>query len=624
MLSIDPSSPFRGGALLGDRIRLTEHFLDPGVFIRSMATRGALGGLAEAALQTALLMDAAGKDDVFLETVGVGQAEVDVIDHADSVVLVLIPGSGDSIQALKAGVMEIPDIIVVNKSDHPLTDTMVREIRGVLSLAPQEGWRVPIVKTEAARGEGVEALAEKLAEHRAHVEAEGTLSERRRRNLMNEVLGIATVRLRRALEETLRDDPEVQALLGRGRRPPAGPGQRRERRARPRRGRSRRGRPSRRGLSRSSSSPLQRAGRALESRHAEGDPWFACAVALSRRCAPLPSPAGNGQLAAVADGTPRHAQPRRQRRCGRCRSPDAGQITELAFSPGRQPARVRQGGRSSRCSTSPRGGSLPLTAGASATPTRRGRPTALTIGFRRGGADLPRRGGTRRPRPSRPLSCPTRAPTDIAWAPDLQAFTRRRRGALVGRVSTCRRRSRASRRGRRTSTRSRSRRRRRSVDDRAGGGQVKPVLGGAGRPRRAGRRTRARWSTRRAREVRTRRRSPAGGAAAARAGRRARRRRVDWQPCVRERDRRAASRSRRRAAARLAATATTQADQPVDLPAPPCTDPAGRPLTLVVVKAPEHGTLAGLRYTPAPGFSGQDAVAYRVSNGVAESETRTA
>src|SRR3954451_12535263 len=131
VLSIDPSSPFRGGALLGDRIRLTEHFLDPGVFIRSMATRGALGGLAEAALQAALLMDAAGKDDVFLETVGVGQAEVDVIDHADSVVLVLIPGSGDSIQALKAGVMEFPDIIVVNKADHPLTDTMVREVRGV-------------------------------------------------------------------------------------------------------------------------------------------------------------------------------------------------------------------------------------------------------------------------------------------------------------------------------------------------------------------------------------------------------------------------------------------------------------------------------------------------------------
>ena len=213
VLSIDPSSPFRGGALLGDRIRLSEHFLDPGVFIRSMATRGALGGMAEAALQAALLMDAAGKDDVFLETVGVGQAEVDVIDHADSVVLVLIPGSGDSIQALKAGVMEIPDVIVVNKADHPLTDTMVREIRGVLSLAPQEGWRVPIVRTEATRGQGVEELAAALEEHRRHVEAEGTLAERRRRNLMNEVLGLATVRLRRALEASLRSDPQAQELL---------------------------------------------------------------------------------------------------------------------------------------------------------------------------------------------------------------------------------------------------------------------------------------------------------------------------------------------------------------------------------------------------------------------------
>ena len=214
VLSIDPSSPFRGGALLGDRIRLSEHFLDAGVFIRSMATRGALGGLAEAALQAALLMDAAGKDDVLLETVGVGQAEVDVIDHADSVVLVLIPGSGDSIQALKAGIMEIPDVIVVNKADHPLTDTMVREIRGVLSLAPAEGgWVVPIVKMEALRGEGVEELAAKLAEHRAFVEAEGRLSERRRRNLFNEVLGLATVRLRRELEASLREDPEVQSLL---------------------------------------------------------------------------------------------------------------------------------------------------------------------------------------------------------------------------------------------------------------------------------------------------------------------------------------------------------------------------------------------------------------------------
>src|SRR3989441_5043528 len=149
VLSIDPSSPFTRGALLGDRIRLSDHFLDAGVFIRSMASRGSLGGLSEATLQAALLMDASGKDDVLLETVGVGQAEVDIIDHADTIVLVLMPGSGDSIQALKAGVMEIPDVIVVNKADHPLTDTMVREIRGVLSLGPKTSWRIPSVRTQA-------------------------------------------------------------------------------------------------------------------------------------------------------------------------------------------------------------------------------------------------------------------------------------------------------------------------------------------------------------------------------------------------------------------------------------------------------------------------------------------
>ena len=215
VLSIDPSSPFTQGALLGDRIRLADHFLDAGVFIRSMANRGALGGLSEAALQAALLMDAAGKDDVFVETVGVGQAEVDIIDHADTIVLVLQPGSGDSIQALKAGIMEIPDIIVVNKADHPLTDTMVREVRGVLSLAPQEGWRPPIVRAEAARGEGVDELVEHLAAHRAHIEEEGTLDQRRRRNLRNEVVALATARMRRRLEESLRDDSEVQDLLDR-------------------------------------------------------------------------------------------------------------------------------------------------------------------------------------------------------------------------------------------------------------------------------------------------------------------------------------------------------------------------------------------------------------------------
>jgi LAO/AO transport system kinase len=222
VLSIDPSSPFTHGALLGDRIRLSEHFLDQGVFIRSMANRGALGGLSEAALQAALLLDAAGRDDVFVETVGVGQAEIDIIDHADTIVLVLMPGSGDSIQALKAGVMEIPDVIVINKADHPLTDTMVREIRGVLSLAnlddrseedSAQRWRVPIVKTEATHGVGLDELVGRLREHREHILAAGQLQERRRRNLHNEVLAIATARMRRRLEEELDEDEEFKNLI---------------------------------------------------------------------------------------------------------------------------------------------------------------------------------------------------------------------------------------------------------------------------------------------------------------------------------------------------------------------------------------------------------------------------
>jgi LAO/AO transport system kinase len=218
VLSIDPSSPFTQGALLGDRIRLTEHFLDPGVFIRSMANRGALGGLSEAALQAALLLDAAGREDIYIETVGVGQAEIDIIDHADTIVLVLMPGSGDSIQALKAGVMEIPDVIVVNKADHPLTDTMVREIRSVLSLANLEdsergGWRVPIIRTEATHGRGVEELVQSLSEHGEHLRAAGELERRRGRHLRSEVLAIAAARMRRRLEEELGGDPRFQGLL---------------------------------------------------------------------------------------------------------------------------------------------------------------------------------------------------------------------------------------------------------------------------------------------------------------------------------------------------------------------------------------------------------------------------
>jgi LAO/AO transport system kinase len=213
VLSIDPSSPFTQGALLGDRIRLAEHFLDEGVYIRSMASRGALGGLSEATLQALLLLDASGKDDVFLETVGVGQAEIDIIDHADTVVLVLMPGSGDSVQALKAGVMEIPDVIVVNKAEHPLTDSMVREIRGVLALGPAGDWDVPVLRTEASEGEGVPELADAIDDHHRFIKESGTLDERRRRNLMNEVLELATARLRRQLEHSILGDAEVTELL---------------------------------------------------------------------------------------------------------------------------------------------------------------------------------------------------------------------------------------------------------------------------------------------------------------------------------------------------------------------------------------------------------------------------
>jgi LAO/AO transport system kinase len=179
-----------------------------------MASRGALGGLSEAALQVALVMDAAGKDDVLIETVGVGQAEIDIVDHADTIILALMPGSGDSIQALKAGVMEIPDIIVVNKADHPMTDTMVREVKGVLALSHEEGrWKVPVLRTEAMDGVGVDVLAEKIDEHRAFIEVQGTLAERRARNLRSEVVGIATSRMRRQLEAWAAEDPGTAELL---------------------------------------------------------------------------------------------------------------------------------------------------------------------------------------------------------------------------------------------------------------------------------------------------------------------------------------------------------------------------------------------------------------------------
>jgi LAO/AO transport system kinase len=213
VISVDPSSPFTKGAVLGDRIRLSDHFLDPGVFIRSMATRGHLGGIAEATLQAALLLDASGKDVLFLETVGTGQSEIEISRVADTVVLVLMPGSGDAVQALKAGIMEIPDAIAINKMDHPAAKTMLSEVRSILSLDKERAWRPPIVLTEAMRGENVPELWEKIDAHRAFLEAEGELERRRRRNLAGEVFAVASGRAKAHLERAVEGDPELRRLL---------------------------------------------------------------------------------------------------------------------------------------------------------------------------------------------------------------------------------------------------------------------------------------------------------------------------------------------------------------------------------------------------------------------------
>ncbi len=213
VISVDPSSPFSQGALLGDRIRLTDHFLDPGVYIRSMGTRGHLGGLAEATLQALLLLDASGRDVLMLETVGTGQSEVEVVGVVDTVVLVLMPGSGDSIQALKAGIMEIPDVIVVNKRDHPMAKTMLNEVRAILTLDRESEWKTPIVLTEAAKGEGIEELWDAIEKHRAHLEESGGLADRRSRNLGREVFAVASARAKRYLEVSVENDPELERLL---------------------------------------------------------------------------------------------------------------------------------------------------------------------------------------------------------------------------------------------------------------------------------------------------------------------------------------------------------------------------------------------------------------------------
>ena len=209
VISVDPSSPFTQGALLGDRIRLADHFLDPGVYIRSMGTRGHVGGLAEATLQALLLLDAFGKDVVFLETVGTGQSDVGVLSIADTVVLALQPGSGDSVQALKAGIMEIPDVIAVNKADHPLARTTAADVRQVLALGPADTPKPPIILTEALNGSGVDELWAAIDAHAA----EPGLEERRRHNLAAEVFAVASARARRHLEAAVAGDPELARLL---------------------------------------------------------------------------------------------------------------------------------------------------------------------------------------------------------------------------------------------------------------------------------------------------------------------------------------------------------------------------------------------------------------------------
>src|SRR6478672_761308 len=213
VVSVDPSSPFTRGALLGDRIRLADHFLDAEVYIRSMGTRGHLGGLAEATLQALLLVDASGKDIVFLETVGTGQSEVEVVGIADVVLLVLMPGSGDAVQALKAGIMEIPDVIVVNKMDHPGAKTMLQEVRSIVALDPDRERRPPILLTDAVRGEGVPELWQALTARHDRLEERGELARRRERNLSGEVETLAVARLRERAREAMAANAEVRAAV---------------------------------------------------------------------------------------------------------------------------------------------------------------------------------------------------------------------------------------------------------------------------------------------------------------------------------------------------------------------------------------------------------------------------
>ena len=213
VVSVDPSSPFSNGAILGDRIRLSDHFLDHGVFIRSMGSRGHLGGLASGSRLAALAMEAAGMDVVLYETVGVGQGEVEVASAADTVVLALQPGAGDAVQALKAGVMEIADVFCINKADHPRAKGAASEVRSILEIGQEldpDPWFPPIVMTRGDTGEGVEELKESIEKHRAYLGESGKLEERRRAALKQFVVEWATDRLEREMRGRLeREDTET-------------------------------------------------------------------------------------------------------------------------------------------------------------------------------------------------------------------------------------------------------------------------------------------------------------------------------------------------------------------------------------------------------------------------------
>ncbi|WP_435771975.1 methylmalonyl Co-A mutase-associated GTPase MeaB [Nocardioides sp. SYSU DS0651] len=198
VLAVDPSSPFSGGALLGDRIRMSEHATDPGVFIRSMAARGHLGGLSWATPQALRVLDVAGFDVILVETVGVGQSEVEISRLADTTAVLLAPGMGDGIQAAKAGLLEIGDVYVINKADRDGADQVRRDLRTMLSMAerPEGAWRPPVLKTVASQGEGAAAVVDALEEHRAHAEASGELASRRARRAREEIEAIALTTLR--------------------------------------------------------------------------------------------------------------------------------------------------------------------------------------------------------------------------------------------------------------------------------------------------------------------------------------------------------------------------------------------------------------------------------------------